>query len=71
MKMNNLKRVGQFLWKWLFCRWFHDKHRCFPEVWDRGLDGPWHCCKCHPCSEGLEIALEEMRKNEKLDDTNN
>lgn len=43
--------------KWLLCRWFHEKHRCFPEVWGRGLEGPWHCDKCHPCNEDFDSIL--------------
>ncbi len=46
-----LINICEFLKKWLWCRWFHRKHMCFPEVWDRGLDGPWHCMECHPCNE--------------------
>ena len=48
-----------WLRKWLICSWFHNKWRCYPEVWDRGLDGPWHCSKCHSCSEGLMKLLKE------------
>jgi len=57
-------RVLPFIWKWCFCRWLHNKYRCFPEVWDRGLDGPWHCSKCHPCSEGLVQFLNQFETNE-------
>ena len=39
------------LWLWLICSWKHRKHRCYPETWGRGLKGPWHCDKCHPCGE--------------------
>lgn len=58
----------KFLWKWLFCRWFHDKHRCFPEVNDRGLDGPWHCAECHPCGEGIfdELPISPQMSSKKL-----
>ena len=52
--------------KWLFCRWFHETHRCFPEVWDRGLEGPWHCGKCHPCNEGLQNFEDSINRAEKL-----
>ena len=47
--------------KWLVCWLFHRKHRCYPEVWGRGLDGPWHCEKCHPCSEAIDRLLEASR----------
>ena len=56
--MSKAERALALVWKWLVCRWFHDKHRCFPEVWGRGLDGPWHCGKCHPCNEGLDVFFE-------------
>ena len=46
--------------KYLYCRFFHRKDLCYPEVWDRGLDGPWHCGKCHPCGEGLMEMLESL-----------
>jgi len=39
--------------KWLICSWLHKKKRCYPEVWDRGLKGPWHCTKCTPCLGGF------------------
>jgi hypothetical protein len=39
--------------KQLWCRFFHKDDRCYPEVWGRGLDGPWHCARCHPCGEDL------------------
>jgi len=38
----------------MWCRWAHRRELCYPEVWDRGLDGPWHCAKCHPCGEELD-----------------
>jgi hypothetical protein len=37
--------------KWLICYWLHDGYKCYPEFWDRGLKGPWHCAKCHPCND--------------------
>ena len=52
-----MKYITRFLYKWLWCSWIHYKHRCYPEVWDRGLDGPWHCHKCHECGEGIDIFL--------------
>lgn len=51
----SIKRFSRYVWKHLFCRVFHNKHRCFPEVWGRGLKGPWHCDKCHPCNEIWDI----------------
>lgn len=35
--------------KWMYCAWAHNHYLCFPEVWGRGLKGPWHCEKCEPC----------------------
>lgn len=67
-----------WLWKWMWCSWVHRRHRCYPEVWDRGLDGPWHCAECHPCSEVFDvlearhdrryIALEVALTSAKADD---
>jgi hypothetical protein len=44
--------------KWTVCYWSHHQYRCYSEVWDRGLEGPWHCTKCVPCS----LELEECKK---------
>lgn len=55
--------VMNYLRKWLGCSWRHRKDRCYTEVWGRGLDGPWHCARCHPCSEEIDILL---KKGEKL-----
>ena len=41
--------------KRLFCQFFHNPYRCYPDVGGLGLDGHWHCAKCHPCWE--EIGL--------------
>lgn len=38
----------------LICSWKHDQHKCYPEVWGRGLEGPWHCAECHPCGEEFD-----------------
>jgi len=54
----------KFLYKWLWCSWRHRDYRCYPTVW--GLEqakimnipykpGYWHCTKCHPCNEELDI----------------
>jgi hypothetical protein len=40
--------------KWLVCSWKHREYKCYPEVWGRGLKGPWHCNKCHPCGEDFK-----------------
>lgn len=48
--------------KYCYCKFIHDKYKCFPEVWGRGLKGPWHCAKCHPCGESLMSALEKINK---------
>ena len=45
--------------KHLWCRFLHRRHRCYPEVWDRGLAGPWHCDRCHPCDEELDALFED------------
>ena len=58
---NRFKRITRFLYKWLWCSWVHRRRRCYPEVWDRGLDGPWHCPKCHPCGEGLYIFTGKIK----------
>lgn len=41
----------------------HRRHRCYPEVWGRGLKGPWHCTKCHPCGLVWERRAAEMQEN--------
>jgi len=41
--------------QWFWCAFFHRRERCYPEVWGRGLAGPWHCAKCRPCGEVLDI----------------
>ena len=46
--------------KYFYCKFFHRKYRCYPEVWNRGTRGPWHCSKCHPCSEGLDNAMKQL-----------
>jgi len=58
---NRIKRITRFLYKWLWCSWLHKRRRCYPEVWDRGLDGPWHCSKCHPCGEGIDIFTGKIK----------
>jgi len=58
-------RICRLLWKWMWCRWMHNRARCFPEVWGRGLDGPWHCTKCHPCGEEIDMLLARLAKDEK------
>lgn len=52
-------KILQLIKKWAWCRWAHDKHRCFPEVGGRGIDGPWHCAKCHPCSDDFKGIFTE------------
>lgn len=54
------------LWKWLWCSWAHRKDRCYPEIWDRGLDGPWHCTRCHPCDEELWDIFGRPAEDEKV-----
>lgn len=44
------------LWKHLFCSWVHKKHRCYPEVGVKDSKN-WHCAKCHPCGESLDIYM--------------
>jgi hypothetical protein len=43
--------------KFFFCAFFHRRDRCYPDVGGRGLAGRWHCDRCRPCSEGLDVAL--------------
>jgi hypothetical protein len=45
-----------------YCRFFHDRDRCYPEVWGRGLDGPWHCARCVPCYADLKEMVEELQR---------
>lgn len=45
----NFETKWDLIKKQIWCRWFHKEYMCFSEVWDRGLKGPWHCNKCHPC----------------------
>ena len=60
-----IRRIVCFLSQWLICSWYHKKHRCYPEVWDRGLDGPWHCHLCYPCGDGItELVREQSSKEE-------
>lgn len=47
--------------KQVWCRFVHQRHRCHPEVWDRGLDGPWHCRLCHPCGEELDALMRGLK----------
>lgn len=56
--------MGAFLWKWLWCSWAHREHRCYPTVWgpeeaaENGIPyrpNCWHCSKCHPCGEWLDV----------------
>ena len=46
--------------KYFYCKFFHRKYLCYPEVWDRGLKGPWHCSECHPCGEDLQNMLNSI-----------
>lgn len=39
-------RIKKHIW----CRFFHKKDRCYPDVGGKGLDGAWHCGKCVPCN---------------------
>ena len=55
--MNNIK-------KHLYCRFFHKKHRCYPDVSGKGLKGVWHCRKCYPCGDVFEKLLKKRIKNE-------
>jgi hypothetical protein len=61
----------KFLYKWCFCSWAHYKDRCYPCVWDQKVaiennieykPNYWHCEKCHPCGEALDILLERVNK---------
>ena len=62
-----MKRISYNIKKYCYCKFFHKNYLCYPEVWDRGLKGPWHCSECHPCGEGLEKLFkiaETMKKAE-------
>lgn len=56
-----------FIKKHIFCRFFHRRRRCYPEVWGRGLDGPWHCMICVSCNAALDYWFEwfELDKRRK------
>ncbi len=56
----------RILYKWLICSWLHNDWRCYPEVWGRGLKGPWHCSNCHPCGEDLEDLFVNLRQGKTL-----
>lgn len=56
-----------FLSKWLICSWKHKGHRCYPEVWDRGPDGPWHCDLCYPCGTSLSELIRNNLSQEQFD----
>lgn len=57
-----------WLWKHLFCRFFHNKYRCWPEVWRSPTNwGPWHCEKCYPCSEQLDKFLSNFKTRHNYD----
>jgi len=58
MKHNMKKQIWliiEKLKKYFWCAYFHREHRCYPEVWGRGLAGPWHCSKCHECGEAFDV----------------
>jgi hypothetical protein len=46
----------------IYCRFFHRKYLCYPEVWGRGLKGPWHCSECHPCGESIISPKIKIKK---------
>jgi hypothetical protein len=46
-----LERLKKFFW----CRFQHRRKLCHPEVWGRGLAGPWHCASCRPCGEIFDV----------------
>lgn len=46
------------LWRNLFCRFFHRRHRCYPEVWKEVSD--WHCAECHPCGEIFDLLEDPL-----------
>jgi len=49
-------KILRWIRKWFWCSWKHE--RCYPEVWGRGSEGPWHCLICHPCGEGFDLILK-------------
>lgn len=48
--------------KWFWCSWQHE--RCYPEVWGRGIRGPWHCVECHPCGEEVQRLWDRAHEHE-------
>lgn len=36
----------------LYCPIFHEKYKCYPEVWKECFK-TWHCSKCYPCGQKL------------------
>lgn len=65
-----IKRLLYNIKKYCYCKFFHTKYLCYPEVWDKGLEGPWHCSECHPCGEMLDNLFklaEEIKMKEKKD----
>ena len=53
---NRLKRITRFLYKWLWCSWVHNRHKCWPRDPSR-----WHCMKCHECGEGFDFLSGESK----------
>ena len=47
--------LAEKLKKHFWCRYFHRRNLCWPKTWGRGLAGPWHCGRCHPCGEVFDL----------------
>ncbi len=55
---NRFKRITRFLYRWLWCSWVHRRKRrhCNPPNFD-----DWHCGKCHPCGETMDILCGDKK----------
>jgi len=53
-------RLRRWLWKWAWCSWAHRRHKCWPRD-----PGRWHCMKCHPCGEGIDMLVAAFAEEAK------
>lgn len=44
-----------------WCQNFHRHDRCYPGVWMKYPWNNWHCARCHPCGEELDILTARMK----------
>ena len=59
--INNIKWFIRILFiakikKRIYCSFIHKKRRCYPP--EIGGFKTWHCKKCWPCSNEIDILLE-------------